>query len=88
MVKYNSADSSSSEGSISSSDSDAMGTELKSWPNCQGVIQNAIKRRGTRQKKPLEVVAFEMMLESTPHIQLLMEHRRLVLRGVLPSFAR
>lgn len=77
VVKYDSSDSSSSYRSISSSDSDAMGTELKKlrkcWPNCQRVIQNAIKRRGTKQNKPLEVVAFKMMMES--------KHRMLVLRG-------
>lgn len=76
---------------MSSSDSEAMGTvgtELKKlrkrWPNCQKVIQNSIKRRGAKQNKPLEVVAFEMMLESKPHVSLLMEHRRLVLKGVSP----
>ena len=45
-----------------------------------------IKRRGLRQKKPLEVVAFELMMERRPHIYLLLEHRKTILRGVFPFF--
>lgn len=78
---------SSSEGSVSSIDSNG-GMELKKlrkrWPNCQKVIQAAIKRRGARQNKPLEVVAFELIMEKKPHISLLMDHRQNVLRGVSP----
>ena len=61
VVRMDGSGNSSSEGSVSSVDTDT-GTELKRlrkrWPNCQKVIQDAIKRRGSKGKKPLEVVAF------------------------------
>ena len=56
----------------------------KRWPQCQKVIQESIKLRGTKKNKPLEVVVFELLAESNPYINLLGEYRQMVLRGVSP----
>ena len=37
-----------------------------------------------KKNKPLEVVAFELLVESNPYINLLGEHRQMVLWGVTP----
>ena len=74
----------------SSDDSDSQGSYRdlrkikKEWPNSQRVLQNAIKRRGEREKKPVEVVAFRLMMSSCPHRTLFQEHRDYVLRGCTP----
>ena len=51
------------------------------WPDCQRVIQQAIRRKGERQRKPLEVVAFELLTRASPHIDLLTDHRKFVMKG-------
>ena len=38
-------------------------------------------RRGERQRKPLEVVAFELLMRASPHIDLLTDHRKFVMKG-------
>ena len=85
FIGRNLTDSSSSEGSISSTRETVELRKLrKRWPNCQPVLQKAIERRATKNKKKTEVVTFEIMMESRPHITLLMEHKKDVLRGILP----
>ena len=76
---------SSSEGSISSAQDKVELRKLrKRWPNCQPVLQNAIKRRAIKMKKPPEVITFEIMMENRPHLTLLMEHKKESLKGILP----
>ena len=78
-------DSSGSESSVSGGGNVAELKKLrKRWPQCQKVIQESIKRRSTKRNKPLEVVAFDLLVESNPYINLLGEHRQMVLRGLSP----
>ena len=56
----------------------------KEWPGCQKMIQDAIKRRGASKRRPLEVVAFNLLTSASPHLRLLEEHRDHVLRGCTP----
>ena len=78
-------DSSGSESSVSGGGNVAELKKLhKRWPQCQKVIQESIKRRGTKRNKPLEVIAFDLLVESNPYINLLGEYRQMVLRGPSP----
>jgi hypothetical protein len=72
----------SSSGGSSGHDAVELRKLRKRWPNCQLVLQQAIKRRA-QKKKPLEVVAFELIAENRPHIPLLTEHRKNTLKGVV-----
>ena len=86
VIRHDGNGDSSGSDSSTISDDAAGSKELKKlrrrWPNTQKVIQQTIKRRSTKQKKPVEVVAFELLLENRPHIKLLEEHRAFTLRGV------
>ena len=87
VVNYtepNVADTSSSSSDGSGQDAIELRRLCKRWPNCQPVLQQAIKRRALKKNKPLEVVTFEIMIEGMPHIPLLMEHRKSTLKGVTP----
>ena len=56
----------------------------KKWPDCQTVIQNAIKRKEKLIKKPVEVVMLKLFTSARPHLQLFQEHRDHILRECSP----
>ena len=58
--------------------------KIKEWPNCQKLIQDAIRRRSERTKKPPEVVTFKLLTTACPHLKLLEEHRNHVLQSCSP----
>ena len=56
----------------------------KEWPNCQKLIQDAIRRRSERTRRPPEVVTFKLLTTACPHLKLLKEHRNHVLQSCSP----
>ena len=56
----------------------------KMAPVPEGYSGIAKKRRGTKKNKPFTVVVFDLLVESNSYINLLGEHRQMVLRGASP----